>query len=346
MAEYYATVATGLEWVAEEEIREQGAEETERWRGKVWFASEQPPEVLLRLRSVENLYAFVARVEGIPLDASGLERLRRVPLEVEWEPALNVWRRFFPAAPARPSFRVTARRAGQHMYRSPGVAAAIGDGVVQRFGWPVRLTEYDLEIVAHLTEDVLLLGLTLTPESLYRRHRAVLGRTALKPSIAYAMARLTRIQAGEVLMDPMCGVGTIPIEAALAWPEAFHLAGERAPVAVERAAINIRHAGARVLLLRWDARRLPLASESVDAIACDMPFGRRMGSHRQNLYLYPPVLREMARVLRSGGRAVLLTLEKRLMRRCLQRIEAWGQEAVYTVNVGGLEAGLYCWRKR
>jgi 23S rRNA G2445 N2-methylase RlmL len=41
------------------------------------------------------------------------------------------------------------------------------------------------------------------------------GHGLLKPSIAYCMCRIANIQAGDVVMDPMCGVGTIILEAGI-----------------------------------------------------------------------------------------------------------------------------------
>ena len=65
-----------------------------------------------------------------------------------------------------------------------------------------------------------------------------------------------------------------------------------------------------VQLLRGNAALqggLPLADGSVDKILTDLPFGKQFGSLEENRWLYPRVLMELARVLRVGGLAVLLT---------------------------------------
>ena len=36
----------------------------------------------------------------------------------------------------------------------------------------------------------------------------------LRSSTAWLMLRLARVQPGDVVLDPMCGIGTVPLEAA------------------------------------------------------------------------------------------------------------------------------------
>lgn len=90
--------------------------------------------------------------------------------------------------------------------------------------------------------------------------------------------------------------------------------------------------GGPLQLLRANAATLgglPLSDASVDKIMTDLPFGKQFGSLEENHRLYPSVLRELARVLRVGGLAVLLTSQqnREVMQMALQDMaQSWNVE--------------------
>jgi tRNA G10 N-methylase Trm11 len=83
----------------------------------------------------------------------------------------------------------------------------------------------------------------------------------------------------------------------------------------------------KVSCFKWDSRHLPLRDSTIDIIISDIPFGmtcsslllkpritsafagQRHGSHPANRKLYPLIFKEFRRVLRLGGRVILLTTE-------------------------------------
>ena len=58
--------------------------------------------------------------------------------------------------------------------------------------------------------------------------------------------------------------------------------------------------------MRWDATRLPLPDASADHILCNPPFGKQLSDPAAIGPLYRRMLPEFNRVLKPGGRAVLL----------------------------------------
>ncbi len=120
------------------------------------------------------------------------------------------------------SFAVRAERVGQHPFTSLDIAAAVGKAVIESYKavtgvrLKVDLKNPDVEIHALLRHSEMLIGLNTTGESLHRRYyRVEYHRAALSPTIANSLVRLSGWRENQSLLDPFCGSGTIPIEAAL-----------------------------------------------------------------------------------------------------------------------------------
>ncbi|NWG16404.1 MAG: methyltransferase domain-containing protein [Chloroflexi bacterium] len=166
---------------------------------------------------------------------------------------------------------------------------------------------------------------------------------ALNAAIASAMAFLTQPKPDDVFLNMACGTGTLLIER-LALENAASATGyDLDEAALDCARQNIGAAGLadRVSLHLGDARALPLPDKSVDALCADLPFGHLVGSHEGNLELYPELLREAARLLKPGGRAVFITHEVRLMEDLLADSPRWKIEQIIRVAQGGLNPRIY-----
>jgi len=74
----------------------------------------------------------------------------------------------------------------------------------------------DVRVHAFLTADELTLYLDTSGEPLFKRgYRSAAGEAPLRENLAAGILRLAGWTPGEPLLDPMCGSGTLPIEAAL-----------------------------------------------------------------------------------------------------------------------------------
>ncbi|KAL3851633.1 hypothetical protein ACJMK2_015366 [Sinanodonta woodiana] len=182
--------------------------------------------------------------------------------------------------PSKPSFRVTCIRNGEHSFDSMKAAANFGGAIHNLFGWNVDMKNYDIEVVLVIDGQELSVCIALTKESLHKRNLTHFGTTTLRPTIAYNMLRLCKIQKGDVVCDPMCGSGSIPIQAAVSWPEAYHIAGEISQKALPRTVDNVtclnekrRQDGKpciQVETFRWNVYNLPLKSNLVDVFITDL----------------------------------------------------------------------------
>jgi tRNA (guanine6-N2)-methyltransferase len=166
------------------------------------------------------------------------------------------------------------------------------------------------------------------------------------PVVAAVMVRLAKIEPGQLVVDPFCGAGTLLVYAAeMARPG--RLVGLDAQARwLRMAAQNLARRGHRGTLVRADAAQLPLGTGTAHRVVANLPFGKRVGSHRVNEALYPAALAEIARVLPGGGRAVLLTDDKRLFRETVQRTRLVRVVKEVVLARGGLHPSVYVVVKR
>ncbi|XP_034041173.1 THUMP domain-containing protein 2 isoform X2 [Thalassophryne amazonica] len=213
-----------------------------------------------------------------------------------------------PSSPNSISFRISCKCTGRlsRYLGTQEVSQVIGAGVSKLLGWKADLKNPQLEVNVFLSDDYCLLGIPLTRLPLAKR--AYIKTTGLRSTVAWAMASLAHIQPGFCVVDPMCGVGTILIEAAQEHQDVCFLGFDNDDEQLQRANGNVGFAelGNRMHLLKASSTALPLPSASVGAVICDLPFGRKFGTKSNMAADLPLILMEMERVLCVGGTVVLL----------------------------------------
>lgn len=159
------------------------------------------------------------------------------------------------------------------------------------------------------------------------------------PVVSAVLVRLLKATPGDLVLDPFCGSGTNLVVAAAMTPDLRLVGLDTSRRALDAARRNVELLPC--LLAQADAAHLPLLETSVDRIVANLPFGKRVGSHATNVELYPRFLRELGRVLRPGGRAVLLTDDKRLFLDSVQRTARLKVVKEIEVATGGLHPTAY-----
>ena len=328
---YFARVSAGLESVAWDDIAARtGARLLGIGHRRVDFACAAPPAALLDLRSVDDVYALVARLNGLDHTRLTLLRLSSKLASVDFAPALATVAAA-RALPAYPKYRVTASHLGRRNYSRYDVEGAVEQALTPLLPWRFVLNdagepEPDLDLRVLLEDDWALLGLRLGESPLHRRAGRLAARPgALKPPVAYCLALLAGAMPTQTLLDPTCGAGTILAEALALLPGGVLLGGDVDAEALELAQKNLEARGAPVrvaapgatlspaaespgaVLFHGDAGALPLPGGSIHALVCNPPWGRQVLPDADMGAFYGALLGEAARVLRPGGRAVLLT---------------------------------------
>lgn len=163
---------------------------------------------VFRSRIANNIYSLIDVREGI----TSLEGIYSVVKGLEFTSFIDPWQ----------SFAIRSERVGEHSFTSIDISRVAGQAVIDSYmesrnvRLRVDLEDPDIEIYVELNRDRLIVGFALVRASMHiRRYRLFNHPAALKPTIAASMLRLAGWRSTEGVMDPMCGGGTIVIEAAL-----------------------------------------------------------------------------------------------------------------------------------
>ncbi|XP_054423444.1 THUMP domain-containing protein 2 isoform X2 [Pteronotus mesoamericanus] len=116
------------------------------------------------------------------------------------------------------TFRVSCRCSGAiaKAFSAQEVGRIIGIALRKQFGWKADLRDPKIEIFIHLNDIYSVMGIPVFRVPL--ASRAYIKTAGLRSTIAWAMASVAEIKAGTFVLDPMCGLGTILLEAAKEWP--------------------------------------------------------------------------------------------------------------------------------
>lgn len=123
------------------------------------------------------------------------------------------WERFLTPGQAV-EIRVTCHKS--KLYHSDAVAERIGQAIEARLGKPSPQQKGGQGILARLVHDRLTISIDSSGENLHKRgYRLASAKAPLRENLAATLLMACHWDAASPLLDPFCGSGTIPIEAAL-----------------------------------------------------------------------------------------------------------------------------------
>jgi len=134
------------------------------------------------------------------------------------------WERWIPEG-FRVRFRVTSYRS--RLYHEGAVRERLEEVIARRLGRSIREGKEDLVLVVRLLRDVCTVSLETSGDLFRRGYKVGRGPAVLRENLAAALVLASGWEAAGPLLDPFCGTGTIPAEAAM-------LAAGRAPGLLRR----------------------------------------------------------------------------------------------------------------
>ncbi|MDA0266997.1 MAG: THUMP domain-containing protein [Cyanobacteria bacterium] len=209
MVHYFATVARGLESLAAQEIEALGGQNVSPGFCGVDFTGDRP--LLYRVNLWARLpFRILATVATFPCATAddlydGIQAL-------DWSTYLT----------PEQTLAVNATGKTQRLNHSHFTALQVKNAIVdqQRDRSGSRSTvdpqTPDVQVNVHLYQGQATVSLDSSGGSLHRRgYRPAVGMAPLKESLAAALVYLTEWQPDQAFCDPMCGSGTLPLEASL-----------------------------------------------------------------------------------------------------------------------------------
>jgi len=322
------TVNPGIEDIAADEISRElgGSISYELMSGHVYHVVENVDyEAFYRLRSINKVFTLIWKgiigkgIEDLVLFSKSLSQILR---------ERRIWEYVTPHT----SFAVETERIGEHKFTSIDISRIIGELVIKVVEEvtgkkpKVNLRTPNTIVHAFVRQDKVFVGISLSgSRSLHRRgYRLYDHPAALKPTLAYAMLTLSGTRDKDLIVDPMCGGGTIPIEAAYIHEDSNIYCLDVNKRYVEVAEKNAFAAGVvyKITFDQWDARRIHEYNfpSNIDRVVSNPPYGIRYGDPRVIRRLYSSFLESLYKVLSDNGRVTLITTEYTFLNRLIEKL--------------------------
>ncbi|WP_125981579.1 THUMP domain-containing class I SAM-dependent RNA methyltransferase [Loigolactobacillus iwatensis] len=203
-----ATTASGIEALAADELKSLGYKgRTENGRVRFQGNLEDIIWTNLWLRTADRVKIIIGEFDAITFD-SLFEQVKALP----WDQYL----------PLDAEFPVAGKSIKSKLYSVSDVQRLTKKAIVEKmssvYHRSSRLPEtgalFSLEVA--ILKNHVMLTLDTTGSSLFKRgYRVEKGNAPLKENMAAALVKLTNWHTDMPFLDPVCGSGTIPIEAAL-----------------------------------------------------------------------------------------------------------------------------------
>jgi len=206
---FTATTLTGLEDVLEDELRNLGAQNIVKGNRAVEFEGDKTLmyranlELRTALRILKPIHGFTARN-----DKTFYRKIR----DIDWRDYLSLGE----------TLAVDSVVNSSYFTHSKYMALRVKDAIVDQFRKhtgkrpSVDVDNPSLQLNLYINDDECILSLDSSGESLHRRgYRLRTGRAPLNEVLAAGMVLLSEWDRESPFIDPMCGAGTILIEAVL-----------------------------------------------------------------------------------------------------------------------------------
>ena len=207
--EYIVPCHFGLESVLKREIQNLGYEIVEVEDGRVTFAGDE--------MAIARANIFLRTTERVMIKCGAF---KAETFEELYEGIKNIpWERYFPRNARFWVTKATTNRS--KLFAATSIQSIAKKAMVERMSQTYHVNRFaedgeDYPVRIFIKKDIVTVGLDTSGVSLHKRgYRTLVGKAPISETLASALLMLTPWHADRPLIDPFCGSGTFPIEAAM-----------------------------------------------------------------------------------------------------------------------------------
>lgn len=203
-----ATTVFGVESVVARELKWLGYDDQFVENGRVTFSGdlEAIAQTNMWLRSAERVLLKMGEFR-----ATTFEELFEGTKALEWEKWL----------PIDANFPVEGKSVSSTLFSVPDCQAIVKKAIVERLKTKYKCNWFSetgnrYKIEVSILKDMVTLTIDTSGAGLHKRgYRTLVGVAPIKETMASAILNISRWKGDRALIDPFCGTGTFPIEAAM-----------------------------------------------------------------------------------------------------------------------------------
>jgi putative N6-adenine-specific DNA methylase len=206
--ELIATATFGLEAIVAREVKRLGYEDVKVENARVTFRGDESAicRSNLWLRSADRVFIKMGEFQALTFEEL-FEKTKALP----WGDIL----------PENANFPVEGKSVKSKLFSVPNCQAIVKKAIVEKMKEKYKKEWFEEDgprytIEVGLLKDIATLTIDTSGAGLHKRgYREAASEAPLKETLAAAMVDLSFWNPDRILMDPFCGSGTIPIEAAM-----------------------------------------------------------------------------------------------------------------------------------
>jgi len=210
-------------------------------------------------------------------------------------------------------FLVRCKRVGEHKFDSMEIEKSIGE-IIFHQDHKVNMENPEILIYIDIIDNLCFIGVLIKKDLCKRDYRVRICSASINACIAYSLLKIAESKKEDVILDPFCKDGIIPIEAYLSGYKKIK-ASDETFFNVKSSKINAKIAKAKINFSQYGVDWLDtkIKGKSIDKIITSIPSESKSKSVEETEKLYKELFNQSNYVLKKRGTITILTKKPNLL---------------------------------